>query len=89
MKVNSQTIMVELTTDYVTGMYHLDDSYNVTQFRAGEKAITLTLDNGTHDLTVKIKGCAKHDLEIATTRKLEELGYIDAEEEEEDEEELD
>lgn len=82
MQINRQTILLEKTVEYVNGVYHLDTSYNVTQFRAGEK-ISLTLDNGSHELSIKIKGKPKHDLELATMRVLEDLGLLDEEEEEE------
>ena len=79
MQVNKQTVLLEKTVDYVNGLYHLDTSYNVTQFRAGEKAITITVDNGSHELTIKIKGQPKFDLEIATTKVLEDLGLLEEE----------
>lgn len=82
MKVNKQTILLEKTVDYVNGVYHLDNDYNVTQFRAGDKAIAITLDNGQHELAIKVKGSAKIDLEVATMQVLEDLG-LDEEEEEE------
>lgn len=75
MKTNSQTILLEQTVDYVNGVYHLDTSYNVTQFRQSEKAIIVTLANGTQELTIKIKGQPKFDLEMATHEIMQELGY--------------
>lgn len=83
MNVNKQTILLEKTVDYVNGVYHLDTSYNVTQFRAGEKAIAITLDNGSHELNIKVKGQPKFDLEMATMNVLEDLGLLDEVEEEE------
>lgn len=86
MEVNKQTVLLEKTVEYVNGQYHLDTKYNVTQFRAGEKAIAITLDNGTNELNIKIKGQPKFDLEIATMETLEDLGLLDEEELEELEE---
>lgn len=83
MKVNKQTILLEKTVDYVNGLYNLDTSYNVTQFRAGDKAIAITLDNGSHELNIKVKGQPKVDLEVETMMVLEDLGVLDEEEEEE------
>lgn len=79
MNVNKQTLLLEKTVDYVNGVYHLDTQYNVTQFRAGDKAILITLDNGTNELTIKIKGQAKYDLEVAVVDTLLDLGLVDEE----------
>lgn len=86
MEVNKQTILLEKTVEYVNGQYHLDTKYNVTQFRVSEKVIAITLDNGTNELAIKIKGQPKFDLVVATMETLEDLGLLDEEEELETEE---
>lgn len=77
MEINKQTLLLEKTVEYVNGVYHLDTQYNVTHFRAGEKAITITLDNGSTELTIKIKGQPKYDLETSVLEILTDLGLIE------------
>lgn len=87
MEINKQTILLEKTVDYVNGLYHLDTKYNVTQFRAGEKAIAITLDNGSNELAIKIKGQPKYDLEMSVLDTLMDLGLVEEVESELEEQE--
>ena len=82
MEVNKQTVLLEKTVEYVNGQYHLDTKYNVTQFRLGEKAIAITLDNGNNELAIKLKGEVKSKLLRDTMKTLQDLGLVEEDEEE-------